>query len=118
METSNESNQKSGNDKTKDTTQDNTKGSSGSANLAPKNESYEYFSDADPWRTSRIDSTRGETDTLLSNVQRKSAGFRDANPKQLRNIHSDAIERQGWSEARQDGFIAILRLGRRTPPRS
>lgn len=77
----------------------------------------EPFSDDDPYRSTRIASIRSETDELLSEVQGLSVGLEGSSKRQLERIQQDVVERSGWSEARSDGFIGILRLGRKTPPR-
>ena len=91
---------------------------SNSNDLESREQQPEPYSDEDSYRAARIDSLVGETESLLAEVQSKAIGFDNATPEQLRNIHKDATEREGWSQTRTDGFISVLRFGRPTPPRA
>jgi hypothetical protein len=89
-----------------------------STDLESAEQHYEPFSNEDPYGASRITALRGETSTLLDEIQAEATHFERTNHKQLQHLHEDAIERSKWSETRQDGFISILRLGKSTPPRA
>ena len=78
----------------------------------------EPFSDDDPFRAARIGEVVGETSGLLSEVQVQGAGFEGLTNREYADLHKNAAERKRWPEARQDGFISILRLGKPVPPRS
>lgn len=118
MESQNESDPQSGNEQTKDTSKIDRSESGRSVELETSRFEYEHFSDADPYGADRISALRSETAELFKHVQAEPAGFENATGEQLRNLQSDAIERSKWRETRQDGFIGILRLGRRTPSRA
>lgn len=118
MAPQNESDQKPGNDEVKAGSERVAEPGSGSTDLASQDKPVEYFSDDDEFSASRFAALSSETTGLLQQVQLKPDGLKDATPEQLRNLYQDAEERQGWSQARQDGFIGLLRLGRPTPPRA
>lgn len=118
MATQDESNAESGNDEAKAVTKvDGSEHSSG-ADVESTQQQYEPFGDDDPHGPARVASLRGETDALLDEIQAKGTGFDGTTVKQRQNLHSDAVERALWSEARQDVFVGVLRLGRPIPSRN
>lgn len=118
MAPQNESNKESRNEETKAIVTGNGSESGRSTNVESISVDPEPYSDADPYRTTRIAALRSETAELLEQVQIQPDGFERVTEQQLRSIHEDAYERKKWSKTRQDGFIGILRLGRQTPARS
>ena len=118
MESQSESDKKPGTDQVNDSAEKSKDGVSRGVDVAIEGQQFEPFTDADPFRAARTAEAVGETRTFLSEIQIEPAGFSDATPEQQRRVHADAAERASWSQARQDEFLGILRLGRRTPPRS
>ncbi len=118
MAPQNESNKESGTKDTQGETNNVRQTDNTGVNLESTQFEPEPYSYEDPYRSSRITSLISETEALLAPIQGQGTGFDSASDKQLRNIHEDAIERQEWSQTRQDGFTSILRLGRNTPSRS
>ena len=118
MASSNESNEKSRNDEVKAEVKDNERVRDRGTDMESKEQQYEHFSDDDPFGAVRITALRSETAELLEPLQIEADGFERATSEQLRNLQQDAVERAKWTKTRQDGFTAILRLGRPTPPRS
>lgn len=84
---------------------------------SPADERPAPFSDFDPFRTTRIDTLNSQTNEFLQGMGEKSAGLEGFNEDELRSLSSDAEERARWSEARQDAFRSILRLGAKVPAR-
>lgn len=118
MASQNEMHEKPGNESTSTVSKETGPRNRRSTDLESGEQQYQPFSAEDPFRSSRITSLRSEAKAILAPIQGQATGFKDLNDKQLRNIHNDAVERSGWQQARQDGFIGLLRLGNRTPPRS
>ena len=75
------------------------------------------FSEFDPFRSSRIDTLHGETKSFLDTMGKQLSGFETTDEDELRSLQRDAEERQKWSQARQDAFRSILRLGATIPSR-
>ena len=75
------------------------------------------FSEFDPFRATRYSTLNSETQDFLSGMGKQASGFENLDENQLRSLYSDAEERARWSQARQDAFTGILRLGTATPPR-
>ena len=117
MESQSKSDQESGNEENKKSDKRDVIRDSGSIDLESREREIEPFSDADPWRASRISETVGETQSILDKIQAAAIGFEHLNDVELRRIYKDAEERARWRQTRQDGFDALLRLARRTPPR-
>lgn len=118
MASSNESNQESGTKQTDRRDSGNGPKDRRSTDLETRNEQPELFSSEDEFRSPRTDALHSEASELLDQVQARATGIEGCTPEQLRNIHADARERERWSETRKDGFVGILRLGRKSPPRS
>jgi tRNA/tmRNA/rRNA uracil-C5-methylase (TrmA/RlmC/RlmD family) len=118
MATQNEMHQESGNEKAEKDNQSTELQTSASSDLESREQRIEPFTDNDPYLPSRITETRSETEALLSGLSIKPVGFENVNRKQAKRLYEDAIERAGWSQARQDAFNGILRLGTSIPPRS
>ena len=118
MASSNESNEKLRNDEDTNGVEAPVGQSSQSTDLAAEGPKFEPFDPEDPWRAARTAEVVSNTRKFLQGLQVEPVGFQDATPKQLRRLDEDAYERSTWSEARQNDFAGILRLGRRTPSRS
>ena len=112
------SNEKYRNDEVEKEVENDERIGSGSTDLESKKLEYEHFSDDDPYGPARVTALRSETAELLEPLSLEADGFERATSKQLRNLQQDAMERAKWTKARQDGFTAVLRLGRKTPTRS
>ena len=118
MAPQNESDPKSGNEETQVGDKQTTGQSSRGTDLESEQLRPEPYAIDDPQRADRISALSSETAGVLEQVQATPVGFDDLTPEQLRYVHEDAVERSEWSEARQDAFVSILRLGRKVPPRS
>ena len=118
MASQNESDEKSRNEEIKSTDSEVHKRTDRSTDVESKGQQFEPFAADDPWRTTRTREVVSETKRLLEQIQTEPIGFENATPKQLRSFQQNATERASWSQARQDGFIGLLRLGRPVPPRS
>ena len=117
MASQNESNPESGiGEAEKKNTADESKDSRG-VNQTTREQPGAPFSEFDPFRAARIGEVHRQTDTLLQSVHREGVGLENADEELLRRLYEDAEERASWSEARQDAFTAILRLGKPTPRR-
>jgi len=118
METSSESNPQPGNENAEGSNQQFQPGTNRTSDMAAQVVDIVPFSENDPFRATRISETVGETASLLSEVQMEATGFQGATTEQLAALSKDAEERASWSQARQDGFVGLLRLGKPTPARS
>lgn len=85
-----------------------------SANMESDDAQIVPFSENDPFRAARIAETARETGELLETISCKAVGFEELDDDQIRRISEDAEERARWRPARQDGFRALLRLGRKS----
>lgn len=118
MAPQNESDPKPRDEKTKVDDTETSVGSSRSVSVESAKQRIEPFSDDDTQYSARARALVSETAGLLDQVHAQPAGFNGATPEQLANLYKDANERALWNQARQDGFLSILRLGLPTPPRS
>lgn len=90
----------------------------GSSDLAAPGVQYEHFSTDDPERAARVVALESETRAFCQRLGVEQTGLREATPAQLRQFQADAQERSRWSQTQKDAFEAILRVGKRPPPRS
>ena len=117
MASSHESNEKPGNDQVEGGDQESRSESSGSTQLESGYKHYEPFSDVDPFRADRISKVRSANAALLQSIQTEPVGLENLTEEQYRSLYSNVEERASWSTARQDAFLGLLRLGRKTPAR-
>ena len=118
MEPQNEMHQKSGAEADQRQAQQVESGDHKSADMASGEQRIEPFSNDDPFLATRITETRSETDRLLQSISSEPVGFERLNRKQIKSLYANAVERSQWSQARQDAFASVLRLGVRVPPRA
>ena len=118
MVSPNESNTESRNTETQSGTTPNEVHRRRSTDLEASDVRPEPFSDDDPFRTARTSEALREAAEILSPIQTSPVGFAQCTPEQQRRIYQDAEERASWSQARKDGFTALLRLGQPLPSRA
>lgn len=118
MASQNESDEKSRNDDTSAVHQQTRPTDSRGSDMESERREPEPFAVDDPLSAVRLDTLTGETAGLLSEIQTEPVGFDGADRHELAKLYEDAQERQNWSQARQDGFRAILRLAKPIPPRA
>lgn len=118
MAPQNEGNKKSGDEDIKEPDSTTGSGDLSEASDSSSDSEIQPFSDNDPFRAARTREVISETARALDPIQAEPVGFENLTDEQKRYISEDALERSEWSQARQDGFTSILRLGRSIPPRS
>lgn len=90
----------------------------GSVELEAKDIRARYYDHDDALRAERLAAVDGEASGFLSPVGVRPTGYEQLTPAQLRAVHRDVEEREGWSETQADVFRGILRLGKPVPRRS
>ena len=118
MASQNESNPQPGDDKVKESNGANDANTNTGTGIQARPQQAAPFSEFDPFRATRIDTLRSETDKLLESIQVQIDGLEDAAETELRNLYENVSEYQRWSKTRQDAFTSILRLGKPVPSRS
>ena len=85
--------------------------------LETPNQQPAPFSEFDPFRATRTAQVISETQAFLDPLGKTLTGTEGLNEDQLRSLSADAQERAQWSQAGQDAFTSLLRLGSTIPPR-
>lgn len=118
MASQNESDQKYRDGEVKESNGENDANTNSGTGVQTQQQQAAPFSEFDPFRSTRIDTLRSEADQLLESLQVRVDGIEDATETELRNLHKNVSEYQGWSQTRKDAFTSVLRLGKPTPTRS
>lgn len=118
MASQNESDTKSGNDDANELHSRSRHSDSDGSQLESKGREPEPFSNEDPLLPVRIGQAVGEATSFLSEVQIEGIVPEGTTNREFKTLFNDAVERKSWSQARQDGFVSILRLARPIPSRA